>query len=154
MNTKAMAMACLCTAAAACSSSEDSKDMEQPTIATNGRFEPQNCSVFGRGDTIHFATQMADNAELGNFNIEIHNNFDHHSHSTEATECDPETDKAPVKPWVYNTDHAVPRGRTVYDAKVDIAVPADIDDGDYHFMVRLTDSNGWQQLKSVSIKIK
>ncbi len=40
-----------------------------------------------------------------------------------------------------------------YDAKVDITVPDDIDTGDYHFMVRLTDKSGWQQLKAISIKI-
>jgi hypothetical protein len=34
-----------------------------------------------------------------------------------------------------------------------IAIPADIDEGDYHFMVRLTDKSGWQQIAAKSVKI-
>ena len=40
-----------------------------------------------------------------------------------------------------------------YTARHDIAIPADIDPGDYHFMVRLTDRAGWQQLHAMAIKI-
>ncbi|MDR2424760.1 MAG: DUF4625 domain-containing protein, partial [Prevotellaceae bacterium] len=40
-----------------------------------------------------------------------------------------------------------------FEANNEIAVPADIDAGDYHFMVRLTDKSGWQQLAAVSVKI-
>ena len=59
----------------------------------------------------------------------------------------------PVKPWVYNRDYTIPAAQRQYDARVDIPIPADIDPGDYHFMVRLTDRAGWQQLKAVAIKI-
>ena len=45
-------------------------------------------------------------------------------------------------------------GQTLYKATIDIPIPEDIDEGDYHFMIRLTDRAGWQQLKSVSIKVK
>lgn len=38
-------------------------------------------------------------------------------------------------------------------ARHDIKIPADIDAGDYHFMIRLTDRAGWQQLHAVAIKI-
>ena len=92
-------------------------------------------------------------AELGNYNIEVHNNFDHHSHSTSAGDCDFDPKKQPVRPWVYNRSFAIPDGSRRYEAKVDIDIPADIDTGDYHFMVRVTDKAGWQQLKAVSIKI-
>ena len=96
---------------------------------------------------------FSDNVELGNYNIEVHNNFDHHSHSTSAGDCDFDPKKQPVRPWVYNRSFAIPDGSRRYEAKVDIDIPADIDTGDYHFMVRVTDKAGWQQLKAVSIKI-
>jgi hypothetical protein len=40
-----------------------------------------------------------------------------------------------------------------YEATTQITIPADVDPGDYHFMIRLTDKEGWQTLKGLSIKI-
>jgi hypothetical protein len=40
-----------------------------------------------------------------------------------------------------------------YDAYVDIPIPDDIDTGDYHFVVRVTDAAGWQSYKAFSVKI-
>ena len=90
---------------------------------------------------------------MGSYNIEIHNNFDHHSHSTEAGDCPLDEKKLPVHPWVYNQDFPIPGNSPLYDAHVNIPIPADIDPGDYHFMIRVTDRSGWQQLKAVNIKI-
>lgn len=36
----------------------------------------------------------------------------------------------------------------------EIVVPASIDTGDYHLLLRLTDKQGWQTVKAVSIKIR
>ena len=64
-----------------------------------------------------------------------------------------EEKKKPVKPWVYNQDFQIPESASTYNAKVYIPIPEDVDTGDYHFMIRVTDKAGWQQLKAVSIKI-
>ena len=45
-------------------------------------------------------------------------------------------------------------GQRSHTARLDIPVPANIKPGDYHFMIRLTDRVGWQQLKAVAIKIE
>ena len=168
-----MALACVFTLGfMACSSDDDEKDMTPPVISTEGIVaNPINCQVYHRGETIPFNYLFTDNQELGAFNIEIHNNFDHHSHSTEADddhdhdhaegECDDDDDHeegehehaAPVKPWVYNQDFTIPTGQRSYKARIDIPIPTDVDAGDYHFMVRLTDRAGWQQLHAVAIKI-
>ena len=100
-----------------------------------------------------FRYTFTDNDALGSYNIEIHNNFDHHSHSTEAGDCPLDEKKLPVHPWVYNQDFPIPGNSPLYDAHVNIPIPADIDPGDYHFMIRVTDRSGWQQLKAVNIKI-
>ena len=55
------------------------------------------------------------------------------------------------KPQIVDGD--IPSPITSYEAKVDIPIPYDIDNGDYHFMARVTDKAGWQQLKAISIKI-
>lgn len=139
-----------------CSSDEpnnSSRDMQKPAIVDGDVPNPIDCQQYHRGDVIPFRYIFTDNVELGNFNIEVHNNFDHHTHSTSAGDCPLDPIKDPVNPWVYNQDFAIPAGMKQYDAKVDIAIPSDIDTGDYHFMIRLTDKAGWQQLKAVSIKI-
>ena len=150
-----MFLTLLC-ALCACSSSDDeeTKDMTYPVINTTDIVAvPTDCQVFKRGDVIPFNYLFTDNMELGAYNIEIHNNFDHHTHGTSAVECPMEAKKDPVKPWVYNRDFTIPAGQRTYTARHDIAIPADIDPGDYHFMVRLTDHAGWQQLHALAIKI-
>lgn len=153
---KSILMTTLLCALCACSSSDDDaqKDMQQPVITDQGiTANPIDCQVYQRGQTIPFHYVFTDDSELGAYNIEIHNNFDHHTHSTSSVECPMDAQKQPVKPWVYNRNYTIPAAQRQYDARVDIPIPADIDPGDYHFMVRLTDRAGWQQLKAVAIKI-
>ena len=127
--------------------------MEKPEIADGSRPSPVDCQAYSKGESIQFSYLFIDNVELGNFNIEIHHNFDHHSHSTSAGDCHLEPKKQPVNPWVYNQDYTIPAGKKTYAAEVDIPIPENIDAGDYHLMIRVTDKSGWQQLKTVSIKI-
>ena len=146
----------LLCALSACGGSDDEeqKDMQQPVISEQGiTANPIDCQVYQRGSVIPFHYLMTDNQELGAYNIEIHNNFDHHTHCTTAAECPMEAQKQPKNPWTYNQDFVIPAGLRQYDAHHDIQIPADIDPGDYHFMIRLTDRAGWQQLHAVAIKI-
>jgi len=129
---------------------KENRDMQKPEIQI---IFPQNCIQLQHGRSFTFRAQFSDNAELGSYNIEIHNNFDRHSHSTDNVECEPGDRKTPVNAWVFNQNYAIPAGQKVFKASNEIAVPADIDAGDYHFMVRLTDKSGWQQLAAVSVKI-
>lgn len=135
-------------------SSDETDDQEKPVIVDGQTPNPIDCQVYTRGDIIAFRYTFTDNMELGNFNIEIHHNFDHHTHSTSAGDCPLDQKKDPVNPWVYNQDYAIPAGSKSYEAKVDIDIPKDVDPGDYHFMIRVTDREGWQQLKAISIKLK
>lgn len=138
----------------ACGNDADETDTTTPTITDAGELTcPTDCYSCFRGETIEFCYTLADDIELGSFNIEIHNNFDHHTHSTSATECAMDDKKEAQKPWVYNQDFVIPAGQTTYTPHISIDIPSDIDTGDYHFMIRLTDKAGWQQLKSVSIKV-
>lgn len=146
----------LLCALCACSSSDDGtpKDMEQPVITDTGiTANPIDCQTYRRGETIAFNYVFKDDTELGKYNIEIHNNFDHHTHSTSAADCEMEAKKNPINPWVYNKDFDIPAGQRLYTSRIDIPIPEGIDTGNYHFMIRLTDRAGWQQLKSVAIKI-
>ena len=136
------------------------KDMTPPEILPIGDYaSPLNCQGFVRGSVMQFAYLFTDNVELGSFNIEVHNNFDYHTHSTEAGECESDHDhdhghgESPVNPWVFNRDYTIPAGSTSYEARLEIPIPEDVDEGTYHFMIRVTDTSGWQQLRSVGIRI-
>lgn len=159
MKQKLSILMLLC-ALCACSSSEDStgdnpKDMTDPVISGEGiTANPIDCQVYRRGELIPFNYVFTDNVELGAFNIEIHDNFDHHTHGTTSVDCELEPDKSPVAPWRYNRDFEIPQGSKSYTARIDIPIPADVDAGDYHFMVRLTDRSGRQTLHAVAIKLQ
>ena len=150
------------TAFTACNNSQ--KDLTPPLI-DNASFLPANCDIYYQGDTILVHFLCTDDTELGNFNIEIHNNFDHHTHSTDAEDCEGEHQheegaehehEHSSEGWVcfINGAPQIPAGSTEYTADLEIPVPKDATEGDYHFMLRLTDQAGWQSLKAVSIHIE
>ncbi len=156
MKQSILSLILLC-ALCACSSSddEDVKDMTYPEISGVGiTANPTDCQVYHRGEVIPFSYVFTDDTELGAYNIEIHHNFDHHTHSTSSVECPMEALKQPVSPWVFNQDYPIPSGLRTYKSRVDIPIPEGIDTGDYHFMIRLTDRAGWQQLRALAVKIE
>ncbi|NLJ17544.1 DUF4625 domain-containing protein [Globicatella sulfidifaciens] len=128
-------------------------DNTPPEIDPNFNSFPIQCSEIKRGETFTFKARFTDDIELGSFGIDIHHNFDHHNHSTEAGECDLGTIKTPANPFVLLKNYEIPTGLKLYEASVLIDVPDDIDTGDYHFMIKVTDKAGWQTLKGVSVKI-
>ncbi len=129
------------------------KDTVVPTIDVNAESFPIQCSEVKRGENFTFKARFLDNVELGSFGIDVHNNFDHHNHSTEVGECDNEPDKIAVNPYVLLKNYTIPAGLKTYDATVIIDVPSDVDTGDYHFVIKVTDKAGWQTLKGLSVKI-
>lgn len=137
---------------AGCKKDSDSKiDTEYPVIVAA---TPSQCSQISRGDTITFTCDFSDNVALGSFSLDVHHNFDHHTHSTEVEVCEMDPVKTPVKPFLFVQSYTIPANQQSYKPEVKIAIPEDIDPGDYHFMIRLTDQEGWQSLKGLSIKIK
>ncbi|WP_427871764.1 DUF4625 domain-containing protein [Flavobacterium sp. MMS24-S5] len=137
-----------------CSSDNAEIDTEYPVIdITGANAFPIQCSTIERGQTITFKAIFNDNVALGSYSLDIHHNFDHHTHSTEVTSCEMEAVKKPVKPMLFINNYTIPDGLKSYEATAQITIPADVDPGDYHFMIRLTDKEGWQTLKGLSIKI-
>jgi hypothetical protein len=135
-------------------SKEDDKDTEYPVIdmSSPGSF-PQNCDTVFRGQSFTVKAVFKDNQELGAYNIDMHENFDHHTHSADIQECDLDEIKDPVNPFLFIQSYDIPAGSTEYSMSQDIFIPENVDQGDYHFMIRLTDKAGWQSLYGLSIKI-
>ncbi|WP_338841518.1 DUF4625 domain-containing protein [Flavobacterium ginsenosidimutans] len=137
-----------------CSSDNVEIDTEYPVIDISAVDAfPIQCSTIERGKTFTFKATFNDNVELGSYSLDIHHNFDHHTHSTEVTTCETDAVKTPVKPMLFISNYTIPNGLKSYEATTQITIPADVDSGDYHFMIRLTDKEGWQTLKGLSIKI-
>jgi hypothetical protein len=133
---------------------EDDKDTEYPVIdVSSPGAAPQNCDTVYRGQTFATKAFFSDNEELGAYSIDIHENFDHHTHSADIEECDLDPIKDPVNPFKYIDSFDIPAGSKEYSMSQDIFIPADVDPGDYHFMIRLTDRAGWQSLYGLSIKV-
>ena len=136
-------------------SNEDVIDTEYPVIDVTAQDAfPKQCSVIKRGEKFVFRAQFSDNVQLGSVSVDIHHNFDHHSHSTEVSDCGFDPVKTPVKPFLLIQDYPIPAGQKVFQTTAEIMVPADIDPGDYHFLIRVTDKEGWQTIKGLSIKVQ
>lgn len=136
------------------SCSKEGRDDELPEIIMSGAGNfPQNCDTLYLGESFTLRARFTDNVELGSYSIDIHHNFDHHSHSTEMSDCTLDPKKTPVNPFLLIEQYDIPGGKREYDAMQVISIPADVDYGDYHLMVRLTDKTGWQAIMGISIKI-
>jgi hypothetical protein len=132
----------------------DESDTELPVIFMSGAEHfPHNCDTIYVGESFTFRALFTDNVELGSYSIDIHHNFDHHSHSTDMADCPMNPDKSAVDPFLYISQFKIPDGLREYQAIQVIDVPEGIDTGDYHLMVRLTDKTGWQAIRGISIKI-
>lgn len=133
----------------------DAIDTEYPVIdISSANAFPVQCSSMKRGEKIQFRAQLSDNAELGSVSVDIHHNFDHHTHSTEVNSCSQDLVKTAQKPFLFIKNYAIPGGLKDYQVQEEITIPADVDPGDYHFMIRLTDKEGWQTIRGLSIKIE
>lgn len=115
---------------------------------------PKQCSIVKRGEIFVFRAILTDNAELGSVSVDIHHNFDHHSHSTEVNDCGMDPVKPAMKPFLFIRSYPIPAGQKSFQTNAEISVPGDIDPGDYHFMIRVTDKEGWQTIKGLSIKVQ
>lgn len=130
------------------------KDDELPVIDMSADWAfPVNCATVYRGESFAFRAEFRDNVALGSYSIELHHNFNHHTHSTDATQCEMDPVKQAVRPFLHLEEYDIPAGSSMYEAQVTVSIPTDVDTGDYHFMVRLTDEAGWQTFKGISIKI-
>lgn len=150
-----MVLCCFCVA---CSENVDI-DTEKPVIdLTSQDAFPLNGDTLYFGETFTLKAHFSDNQELGSYSVDIHNNFDHHSHSTEVDDFELDSVKTPVNPFTMIQDYNIPAKSQMYEAELEIALPQDntsgtYDAGDYHFMISLTDHEGWSVNKGMSIKI-
>lgn len=140
-------------------SSDSSVDTEKPVIVLNAPVEGANLAV---GVDIHLDMIVSDNDALGSYNIDIHGDFDGHSHGDQAaslvkfvvTQNDSSTENEGRTPFAFNktwNDIFGKRNDNVHHHE--IVIPADAKRGEYHFVVKVLDQSGNQTMEVRSINI-
>lgn len=131
------------------------KDTEKPAITINydGGF-PKSCEELERGKTYTFKVQVSDNVGLASYAIEIHHNFDHHTHDDQGSNCELEPVKSPKNPFKHLESYSIESKPKKYEISQEIIIPDDVDTGNYHCQISVIDLTGWQSRTSVDIKIK
>lgn len=151
---KIASMLMLAVVLASCSSSEDTTDTEKPkiTISFDAGF-PKACAELQRGKTYTFIANASDNDALATYSIDVHNNFDHHTHGNQGSSCDFHADKQPVTPFLFMKNYSINEGGKQYQISQEIQIPANADVGDYHCQYTVTDKTGWSSNISIDFKI-
>lgn len=109
----------------ACSKSDDEKDTTKPVITLT---TPKSGDVFVSGEKINVSVMFTDNKELSQYKIEIHDDFDGHSHLKTGSPA-----------FSYSKIVAL-SGNGSHHFAIDI--PADVAAGPYHFIVNALDKAG------------
>jgi hypothetical protein len=139
---------------AACSKNDPNIDTAAPVIDMNSVSAfPKPCGVLIKGDTAWIQAIIRDEGGLGSFSMDIHHNFDQHAHGTEVESCVMGPIKAAVRPFTFVKTYPITGAPKIYTLRVPVFIPSDVDAGDYHFMIRATDAQGWQSMRGISIKI-
>lgn len=133
-----------------CSSDDDATpDTEKPSIVI---MEPHDDEEIAPGGEIHFEALFTDNVELASYKIEIHDDFDDHTHAQLKSSHD-------LNPWSYEEVFQIPAGQKSFTAEQHIDVPTTfngqpISEGVYHLGVYVTDTAGNEEQAFLSIHIE
>ena len=139
----------------ACTSDSDTdKDAEKPVITVQyADGFPQACATLQRGETYSFRARVTDNDALAAYSLNMHHNFDHHTHDDQEEQCTLEAVKEATNPFMYMENFSIENAPQSYEIVQEITIPNDIDTGDYHCAFSVTDQTGWQSRTSIDIKI-
>jgi len=134
-------------------------DTEKPSVdLTITDAFPISCDTLYFDEPFTVKALLTDNVELGSYNIDIHNNFDQHTHSTEFESCTLDAIKTAVNPYVFIQDYTIPTASAEYTTEVLMTFPSSdgtdlYDEGDYHFQITVIDKEGWSTLVGLNVKI-
>jgi hypothetical protein len=119
---------------------EDS-DTTKPVI---NLIEPEDGDILQIGDEegVHFDVELSDNEMLASYKVDIHSNFDGHSHTKSTDET---VDFELNKSW----DVSGKKNADIHHHE--IKIPENATPGDYHLMVYCTDAAGNESHIAVNV---
>lgn len=123
-------------------------DTQKPVINISG---PKENDTLYIGSEVHFEADFSDNVALKSYKIDIHSNFDGHSHKNILT--DDSIAFSFQKSW--NFDEGLKNSHIHHH---EISIPNEINGkplkpGAYHFMVYCTDAAGNENWTAIDVKI-
>lgn len=125
---------------------DDSSDTIKPLIELHEPEEGQALEI-GNEHGVHFEMDLSDDVMLKSYKIEIHSNFDHHSHGGNSRTVLETVD------FSFNRSYDVSGQKTAHIHHHDIVIPANATAGDYHLMVYCTDAAGNESYIARNIKL-
>lgn len=117
---------------------DEASDTVKPVITLGA---PKNGAELLIGADVHFEADFSDDVMLGSYLIEIHSNFENHTHKAPATRAG----KA-EKPFFFKKSYSLSGKRNAHVHHHDIVIPANATAGKYHLMIYCTDAAGNQSL--------
>ena len=125
---------------ASCSNDDDEiLDSEKPEITIN---DPVENEVFQVGGELHFDIDLSDNDALASYKVDIHNNFDGHTHSGVLNNTVGTKQASTISPWAYNQSFQIEGTPKTYHAHEHIEIPDNIAEGPYHLGITVIDVSG------------
>ncbi len=115
---------------------DDDVDTIAPVIELD---EPEDGDELLIGAGIHFECDFKDDVRLGSYMIEIHSNFDGHSHKVKS--------RAGEEPFFFKKSYNDISGlRNAHVHHHDVVIPENAQEGNYHLVVYCADAAGNQSL--------
>jgi len=116
-------------------------DNQKPSIIVN---KPSSNALAKSGSDFEIDIHFRDNINLSQYKLEIHPNFDGHTHG--------KTENESTAPWKWDT--IVNISGKEHHAKFKIKVPMNVQAGNYHFMAMCTDQVGFEApFKVIDFKV-
>ncbi len=137
-------LSCLALATAFTACKKEPTDTTKPVIDL---IAPEDHSMYLTGDEngVHFEMNLSDNDLVKSYKIDVHNNFDGHSHARDLRLGDDKT-----KPFSFNKEYTVNQ-RNAHIHHHDIKIPADATPGEYHLLVYCVDRSGNESMVARTI---
>ena len=139
----------------ACTDQDEGSIDEERPVLTLDYLEgfPRSCAALTKGQTYQFRIRAEDNLALASYSLDIHHNFDHHTHDDQGEKCALFQVKQPMNPMIFIENFSIENGPASYEIVIPVEIPDDVDTGDYHCQFSVTDITGWQARLAVDIKI-
>ncbi len=133
----------------ACDSDNDDFDTDAPTLSVDF---PRPCDTVYLGEEMRFKASFADNEAVKSYKLNMHHNFDHHTHGDHEEICHMDEIKTANKPFLKNWVVNLSEGESI-TTDTSFTIPKGYDEGDYHVLLYITDINGNQGWTGISVKL-
>ncbi|MFI3331152.1 MAG: DUF4625 domain-containing protein [Rikenellaceae bacterium] len=132
-------------------SCEAEGDVTKPVIDLTSPAEGEQLEADSTG--MHFEVSFSDDEGLSSYKVEIHSNFDGHTHASLSRHDDEDTvDFSYNNSWVIEGSN----GETLRNEDIhhhEIIIPSNATRGDYHFTIYCTDLSGNQSYVVRNVEI-